>query len=418
MASVYVVRCGEYDPARIDSGVRTAAQALGVALPTEGNVLLVTDIPWAHTRFAPHAYTHPGVVEGVARTCQGTTLTISGCSLPDFPTRYSYRQAGYDGLARRLGARLLPLDEARVRTFQIGPEAKVTSQVHLPEIWFNAAMRICLPKLRTAARIPFAGAARHLQSLLPQAEQLEDIHRLPEKIADLLPAVKPDLIVVDAIKALHNGGELSGDLADLNLLIVGTDALAVDYVCAAALGLDPNRVDFLQEAASRGLSPASFDEITLLGDYKWEDLRAISDQIRLANPLPEKYPLPDKVRVVRSEKARQAGSAGELADLFYLLEKAGISWKSAPEAVIVIGAVQEIPAPVSDTAAVIFIDDTSRGDFSGYSRVVRLTGRNVPMSKLLIELPFALKIINLRAELGSAFILDQLVAKLAKLSPK
>jgi len=415
---VFISKVEAYDPQQIEAGIRAAAQALGVSLPDQGNALLHADCPWAHVRFAPHPHTHTALIEGVARALSGSSLTLAANSAPEFPTRYSFNQAGYTLVAHKVGARLVAFDEAGTRPIDLSPHAKVDKQARLPLPWHQATFRVSLPKLRGSTLVSFAGAVRHLQSLLPQETQVKDCHRLPEKMVDLLPAVSPHLIIVDAIQALHNGGELSGEPIDLGLLVIGTHPLAVDVVCATALGLESGQVDFLREAVTRGLGPTSLEEIELLGDLSIEEIGSRAQKVRLADPDPAHYPLPKQVKIIRSEKARQAGVSGSLADVLFLLERAGVNLKSATEATIVIGDVGQIPPPKSDTATLIFMDDTSRGEYSGYSRIIRLPGRNIPMSQLLDNVPYAMKVINLRAELGAGYMMAKLMTNLSRITAK
>jgi len=217
---------------------------------------------------------------------------------------------------------------------------------------------------------------------------------------------------------LHNGGELSGLPLDLGLIIVGTSPIAIDMVCAVALGLDPAEVNFLREARERGFAPASLGEIDILGDLSLDELRKRSAKVELADPNPEHFPLPPQAKVIRSEKARQSGVSGVLADVFYMLRNAGISMKSAPQTAIVIGAVDEIPKGADEYSTLIFMDDTSKGDMTGYGRIIRFAGRNIALSQVLKDLPYAMKAVNVQAELGADFIVAKLLSNLRRLVPR
>lgn len=416
MEKVYLINAPKYDPKLIAAAVRKAARDLNVALDKDRAILLA-DCPWAHPRFAPDAHSHPDFIAAVAGAFKGKAVTLAANSLTGFPTRYSSRHAGYGPLASRLNGQLIPLDEAATQRVAIKGGKAITA-ASLPSVWMNAPLRVLLPRLRQSTLVPFGGALRQMQSLLSPAEQLDESHRLPEKMIDLVPVTPVDLIVVDAIRPLHNGGELSGQPVDLGVLIIGANPVAVDLVCAAALGLDPARVDFLQEARERGIGPASLKQVQILGDLTLADLRKRAARVTLADPDPVHFPLPPQVKVLRSEKARQAGAAGALADVFYILKRAGVSLKSAPQTTIVIGAVEGIPPGKDEYATLIFMDDTSRGDFSGYGRIVRLAGRNIPMSQVLLDVPYAMKAINMRSELGVDLMAAKFLAALRRLLPR
>lgn len=416
MEQVYLLDCKQYDPQAIAAGIRTTAHALGVAFPQGQSVLLHPACPWAHPRFAPHAFTYPAIIEGAALALAGNSLIIGTNSLPGFPTQYSYRKAGYVELAKKLKAKLVAWDEMPTETVALPVDAIVDKQAALPRLAREATFTLALPKLTGNTYVPFSAAIRHHQSLLNSKGQLQGQHRLPVKMVDLLPVFAPDLIVVDAIQAAHQGGELSGRPVELGVLIVGKNAVAVDTICAIAYGLHPADVPYLQLAAERGYGPADLSQIEVLGDMTLEELAQRGRKVMHIDPNPENYPLPAQVKVVRSPKADLAGTAGGLTEVFLTLEHAGISWNKARETVIVIGQVDQVPPGKSDVATLIFLDDTSWAKaYQGYSRIVRLRGRDVPLSTLLYDVPYAMQVHNLRNELGGEMVMANLKSQFARL---
>jgi uncharacterized protein (DUF362 family) len=378
-------------------------------------VLIHPACPWAHPRFAPNAFTHPDVIEGMTFALAGNTLTVATNSLPGFPTRYSYRKAGYVDLTQRLDAKLVAMDETSTQTVRLREESVVDKQAALPETALKADFTVALPKLTGSTFVPFAGAIRHHQSLLQGDAQIRDHHRLSTKMVDLLSAAPPNLIIVDAITAAHKGGELSGQPVELGVLIAGTNPVAVDTICAVAYGLDPTDVRYLQLAAERGYGPVDPVQIQVLGDLTLDELAERSRRVEHVNPNPENYPLPPQVTVMRSPKTGLAGTAGGLTEVFLTLERGGIHLSKARETVIVIGQAGEVPPGKSDLATIIFLDDTARAEYQGYSRVVRLRGRYVPLSALLNDVPYAMKVSNLRNELGGEMIAAILSSRVARL---
>ena len=406
-AAVYVASCDRYDPESIAGHVRKAADALGVTLPGSGSVLLHPSCPLAHPRFAPDAVTNPAVVEGAARSVSGASLTLATASLPGFPTRYSLGRAGYDRLAGRLRATKAAFDE--------GPYVPVPSApaLALPRSWVDASFRIALPRLTGSAYLPFAGALRQLFGLLPAGTQSAEHHRMVETIGSLVLAARPDLVVVDAITATHRGGEPSGWPVDLGLLIIGTDPVAVDLVCGAAYGVPAEAMRDLVARLGRADAPGALADVRIIGDVNLEELGRRGARVERMDPAPENHAVPRQVRILRSPRASPTGVSATLTEAFAVLDRAGISLDKARETTIVIGAVDSVPPPTVDTAAIVFMDDTSRATYAGYSRIVRLTGRTPTLAKVLIDVPFAMTIANVRAELGLSFTVAGLTARLS-----
>ena len=81
----------------------------------------------------------------------------------------------------------------------------------------------------------------------------QDIHTI---IAELAALVRPTLVILDAVTAMLHNGPTGGSLSDLaatNLLVAGTDPVAVDAAGADILGRRLDQLPHLQQAADAGL---------------------------------------------------------------------------------------------------------------------------------------------------------------------
>jgi uncharacterized protein (DUF362 family) len=353
-------------------------------------------------------------MEGTALALAGNTLTIATNSLPGFPTRYSYRKARYVDLAHRLGAKLVAIDETSTQIVELPEGSEVDKQAALPRVALKAGFTMALPKLTGSTYVSLAGAIRHHQSLLQDNDQMKNHHRLHTKMVDLLEVASPNLIVVDAIAATHKGGELSGLPVELGMLIIGVNPVAVDVVCALAYGLGPTDIRYLQLAAERGYGPADPAQIQFLGDLTLEAVKERARRVEHVDPYPDHYPLPPHVKVLRSEKAGLAGTYGGLTDVFYMLERAGFSLKKACESVLILGQVDHVPpGSKSDESTIVFLDDYAMAEYEGYRRIIRLSGRSVPLSGLLNDVPYAIKVAKPRVELGGEMVMDTFLSQVA-----
>jgi uncharacterized protein (DUF362 family) len=415
MTTVYAASCDSYDRDSIAAHVRVAAEILGVPLPTRGSAVLHAAIPFSHARFAAHARTNPNLIEGVAAALTGSSITIGGQSLPGFPTRYSLGHSGFGEAASHVRASLVCFDERSFDAPTGGPAATDGTALRLSSVWQGAAFRVSLPRLMGSTFLPFSGALLQSLSLLPQSQQQAIHGQLPDLLLPLSAAAAPDLIVVDAIRATHKGGEISGEPVDLGLIVIGVDPVAVDLVCAAAYGVPEAEMEFAA-GGDRPANPRSLADIQLAGNVSLEEIRKRGSRIERIDPNPEKYPLPKKISVIRSDKSRLESAAGSLTEAFAVTERAGFDLARTRQVALVLGAVDEIPPGTTDKSTVIYVGDTARGEATGYGRVVRLTSRNVTVSQILMDLPFLLDIGNFRTDLGFGFQFAKLRARLSRLS--
>jgi uncharacterized protein (DUF362 family) len=88
---------------------------------------------------------------------------------------------------------------------------------------------------------------------------------LNENIADLASVLKPSLTVIDGIIA-GEGHETSGNPVEMNLVIAGTDPVAVDSAGAAVMGVPPTEVKHLVLAEKKGLGTCRLEKIDIIGE--------------------------------------------------------------------------------------------------------------------------------------------------------
>jgi len=71
---------------------------------------------------------------------------------------------------------------------------------------------------------------------------------------------------VDAIHCQEGLGPIFGKPVEMDLIVAGSDAVAVDAVCGYITGFDPEEVPITLEAAKRGLGVAERGAIEIVGE--------------------------------------------------------------------------------------------------------------------------------------------------------
>ena len=121
---------------------------------------------------------------------------------------------------------------------------------------------ISVPKLKPhrMARITLS-----LKNMMGAVTPKGSIHNhLSEKIVDLVSMAKPNIAVIDGMIA-GEGHETSGNPVEMNLVIAGTDPVAVDAVGAAVMGMPPKGVKHLRLAEERELGTCDLKQIEIVG---------------------------------------------------------------------------------------------------------------------------------------------------------
>lgn len=87
-----------------------------------------------------------------------------------------------------------------------------------------------------------------------------------QSIADLCLACPIDFAVVDGIWGMEGDAPDQGTPVRMDLVAAGSNALAVDRLCAAIMGTPQERVQHFTYGAGKGLGPASLAQVQVAGD--------------------------------------------------------------------------------------------------------------------------------------------------------
>ncbi len=213
--------------------------------------------------------TDPRVLEAAVRWLQRYTRDISivESSGRGAPTRGSFRVAGLDRLARRLGCRLVPLEEQPVERYLL-PKAKVLKEVLIPRIFRpvveGEAFYLSLPKMKTNLYTTVTLGFKNAMGLLPyNLRQRNHNWALDQKLVDLLYLVRPDLTLVDGVVGGEGNCPAPVDPVDSRVLVAGTHPLQTDRVAARLMGFNPEEIPLLRLAAEMGFAAV---ETAVLGE--------------------------------------------------------------------------------------------------------------------------------------------------------
>ena len=273
---VSIVRCPDYDAARVEQALRRALDLLGgvgqFVRPGQ-RVLLKPNLLRASPPEAA-ATTHPAVVRAAVRLVQeaGATPVIGdspGGGLTPALLRRVYRKSGMIQMAEETGAELC-YDISAVQV--PNPNGALLKLIDLMAAVAQADAVINLPKLKTHNLTRLTGAVKNLFGVVPGVLKAAYHARLPKAhdfsagLVDIMLCVSPVLSIMDAIVAMDGNGPSGGDPFAGGVLLASADAIAEDVVAMSLVGWEPRTSPPLQVAAERGLTSARLEDIELCGD--------------------------------------------------------------------------------------------------------------------------------------------------------
>jgi uncharacterized protein (DUF362 family) len=105
----------------------------------------------------------------------------------------------------------------------------------------------------------------HLLGLIPDRKKRRSHKKLETTLLDLYEAIGGiDLAVIDGTYTYL--GSAMNKRVKTNILLVGRDAIAVETVGAALVGLDTEKMPVIQEAMNRSLGEGDVNKIEVLGN--------------------------------------------------------------------------------------------------------------------------------------------------------
>lgn len=199
------------------------------------------------------------------------------------PTRYSFKVAGIDRLARHHGAELQCLEEQPVDRY-ILPKARVMKEMIVPRIFSEViageAFYISIPKMKTNIYTDVTLGFKNAMGVISyNLRQRNHNHLLDQKLVDMLYLFQPGLTIIDGLVGGEGNCPAPVFPVDSRVLISGTNSVETDRVATQIMGFNPEQVRLMQLAREMGfgdphaevlgdLTPISFrkPDPSLLGE--------------------------------------------------------------------------------------------------------------------------------------------------------
>jgi len=340
--TVILRRCPEYDPARITEIIASGIEEFGLGPRLKGRITLKPNVVFAHHKLAPSAYTRPEFLDGLltalkARAAADARVSVVEKTGAAIPTHRMFRRAGYRKLKKKHGFRLVAIEEARrVRV----PLAKGTlhKEITTAREIVDRDFLIYTPKLKSNVLVfgPTSALKLNIGLLCDKERMWNHNYRLDEKVVDLLEVGYPDFIATDAVEACIGGNQLTGIGVHLGAVVMATNPLAHDVVCAHIMNLDPASVGHLRLASERGYGSLRLEDYDVQGNVTLNELQRTTRDWNLW--LLRANQVPGNMKVLHGEPYCQGGCHGVFLDWIYMIkDRKPKLWNDLPHWTVVAG---------------------------------------------------------------------------------
>ncbi len=272
-SDVFVARVGSYD-ADLERLIADGLTALGLSPRwASGKSVLLKPNLVEPSREAPHINTHPAVVRaaaGVFRRWGAREVVVGEGQGHCRDSEYVLEQSGLGRVLDEARLDFIDLNHDDVWTVANRLGFTPLRRLSLPTALRRADIVVSMPKMKTHHWAGVTLSMKNLFGVMPGVVYgwpKNVLHHagIPGSILDITAAVRPHLAIVDGIIAMEGDGPIMGTPRAAGLLVLGTNAPAVDATCARLMGLDPWRIEYLA-AASGLLGPISRSHIAQRGE--------------------------------------------------------------------------------------------------------------------------------------------------------
>ncbi len=213
------------------------------------------------------AITLPEVTRAVADIVRdrGARPIIAESSPMGIDSERVIAESGYQEL-RDLGYEVVDLKKMEPTMVPV-QNGKIFKEIQTYKLVKETDAIIPVAKLKTHDQMELTLAIKKLKGLLTDRYKREFHQKgVFEACVDWYDALRPPLSIVDAIYCQEGLGPIFGKPVEMDLIVAGPDAVAVDAVCGYITGFGPEEVPITLEATRRGSGVAERGDIEILGE--------------------------------------------------------------------------------------------------------------------------------------------------------
>ncbi|MCX8111299.1 MAG: DUF362 domain-containing protein [Syntrophorhabdaceae bacterium] len=194
-------------------------------------------------------------------------IIAEGSSINRSSTYQMFRHYGYD--------RLVDMDPDKVSLVDLNndslierpiPEGKRMASRKIPVTLEKADVIINVPVLKIHFAAIVSLSIKSLQGAVPPLEKyMTHFFGLWQNLVNIHKIIKPDLTIIDGLVGQEDFGPVSGSPKTMNILIGGTNPVAIDATAMRIMGIDPLTSPPVFLAYMQAMGPVEEDKIRIVG---------------------------------------------------------------------------------------------------------------------------------------------------------
>lgn len=292
--------------------------------------------------------TDPRIMEALIKLAfeggAGEVLIVEGSGYGT-PTSEALELSGMTEVAERNGASVIDVDEDEVVEVEV-PDPLILDKIPVSRCFYEADVRVNVPVMKTHDQMLMTLGMKNMKGVI-QKPSKRLFHRigLAKAIVDLNVAVPLDLTVVDAINAMEGLGPSFGEIVEMDVVMASNDVYSLDVIGAQVMGFAPREVEYLKQAAEKGLVSLDGAGIEVVGE-------PVASVARGFKRPPMELSPQEGITII--EKGACSACRGTIRSVFYDLEQMG-KMGEIRDLVMLVGPQAELPENLDQTPLIMGI---------------------------------------------------------------
>jgi uncharacterized protein (DUF362 family) len=262
----------------LEQTIRHGLLAVGLdPLALRGKRVLLKPNLVEPTRACPQMTTHPAIVTATAEVFRRWDASVTVGEGPGHvrDTEMALVESGLDDALRSANLQFVDLNYDEIGKVANAGRTSNLKEIYFPRAVLEADLVVSLPKLKTHHWVGVTAAMKNLYGTLPGIKygwpkNVLHYAGIPQTVVDINASLPRTIAVIDGIVCMEGDGPILGTAKPLGLLAIGTNLPALDATCARIMGINPERISYLNLAADR-LGPIAESRIEQRGD-DWKKL--------------------------------------------------------------------------------------------------------------------------------------------------
>jgi len=254
--AVFIAKAKDYS-CNISEIIRCGMKELGLGRrEIRGKrILLKPNLMEPHAQHG-HITTHPSVVQAAAEaffSLGAVKVIVAEGAGNCRDVHFVLEESGLNDVLTQEKLPFVDCNDAHVHAVQNLGGLTSLEKLWLPQLILQVDMVVSVAKMKTHHWAGVTLSMKNLFGLMPGIiygwpKNVLHSEGIEPSILDIAATVRPDFAIVDGIIGMEGDGPILGNPISSGVIVMGRSAVAVDATCCRIMGIDPEKIDYLQAA--------------------------------------------------------------------------------------------------------------------------------------------------------------------------